>query len=136
MSLKRLNAIAKSNLRSDRKLQKMIQEHIDNIVQNSNEHATMLKELRSLSVVNQLKIIKLKDQYEALFRGVILECIKNNLFRDLNYKLSTFAILGMMNWLIYWYSPEGEFNADDIGRILSDVIINGLKITAVRDTSS
>jgi len=112
-----------SNSRPDLKLKRMIETHITTIAENSNEHSTMLKELRSLSPTNQRKIIKLRDRYEALFREVIADCVKRRVFRDMNVKITTLALLGMMNWLIHWYAPEGPMKTDEIARIFSDLFL-------------
>ena len=101
----------------------MIETHITTIAENANEHSTMLKELRSLSRRNQQKIIRLRDRYEALFREVIKDCVKSRVFRDMNVKITTLALLGMMNWLIHWYAPEGPMKSEEIARIFSDLFL-------------
>lgn len=123
LSLEAIEPIVRLNLRCDLKLKKMIETHIITIAQNSNEHSTMLKELRSLSPSNQRKIIKLRDRYEVLFRKVIADCVQEKLFRDVNVKITTLALLGMMNWLIHWYIPDGEMTSEEIARIFSDLFL-------------
>jgi hypothetical protein len=86
----------------------------------------MLKELRSLGIDSQRKIIKLRDHYETLFRNVIADGTKEGFFRPVNVKISTFALLGMMNWLI-WYSPNGKMKSEEIARIFSELFVEGLK---------
>ena len=127
MSLEVIESILKANLAVDVKLQKMIEAHIISIAKNVNEHATMLKELRSLGLSNQRKIIKLRDSYESLFRKGIADCIKEGVFRDVDVRMSTFALLGMANWLVHWYSHDGKMRSEDIARIFSDLFINGLR---------
>jgi hypothetical protein len=83
----------------------------------------MLKELRALNAKNQRKIIKLRDRYEVLFRKVIADCVQEKLFRDVNVKITTLALLGMMNWLIHWYIPDGEMTSEEIARIFSDLFL-------------
>lgn len=123
LSLEAIEPIMGLNLRPDLKLKKMIETHITTIAENANEHSTMLKELRSLSRRNQQKIIKLRDRYEALFREVIADCVKKRVFRDVNVKITTLALLGMMNWLIHWYAPAGPMKSDEIARIFSDLFL-------------
>jgi hypothetical protein len=125
-SLEAIGPIVRSNLRCDLKLQRMIEVHILTIAKNSNEHSTMLKELRSLGIDSQRKIIKLRDHYETLFRNVIADGTKEGFFRPVNVKISTFALLGMMNWLI-WYSPNGKMKSEEIARIFSELFVEGLK---------
>jgi AcrR family transcriptional regulator len=116
-----IRPLAKLKLRPDLKLQKMIETHIRIISSTTNEQSTMLKELRSLSTRNQRKIIKLRDEYQALFRGTVAKCIHEGLLPKVPVKIATLALLGMMNWLIHWYSPEGPMKRDGIARIFSDL---------------
>jgi AcrR family transcriptional regulator len=72
------------------------------------------------------KIIARRDQFERAMRGVINEGVKAREFRNVDSKLATFAILGAINWISKWYSPEGAFKAADIGRMYSDLFVKGL----------
>jgi AcrR family transcriptional regulator len=123
LSLEAIEAITNLNSRPDFKLKKMIETHITTIAENANEHSTMLKELRSLGRSNQRKIIKLRDRYEALFRKVIADCVHQRVFRDVDVKITTLALLGMMNWLIHWYAAEGPMKSEEIARIFSDLFL-------------
>ena len=107
------------------KLQEMIETHIVTIALTSNEHSTMLKELRYLSQSAQAKIIELRDRYEALFRNVVKDCIGEGFFRGVDVKISTLALLGMMNWLIHWYSKDGKLTSESIAEMFSDLFVNG-----------
>jgi hypothetical protein len=69
------------------------------------------------------KIIKLRDRYEALFRKAVAACVAQRVFRDMNVKITTLALLGMMNWLIHWYAPDGPMNTAEIARIFSDLFL-------------
>jgi len=125
VSLDAIKPIANRNLRSDLKLQEMIETHIVTIAQTSNEHSTMLKELRYLSLSAQARIIGLRDRYEALFRNVVKDCIGEGFFRSVDVKISTLALLGMMNWLIHWYSKDGKLTSEHIAQMFSDLFVNG-----------
>lgn len=118
-----MEPISELHLRPDLKVKKMIETHIQIITQTINEQSTMLKELRSLSISNQRKIIKLRDRYQALFRIAIKECIQRGLLPNLPVKITTLALLGMVNWLIHWYSPDGPMKIEDIARIFCDVFL-------------
>ncbi len=124
-SLEAIKPIVRLNLRPDLRLQKMIETHLIGIAQNSDLHSTMLKELRALNANNQRKIIKLRDRYESLFRKVIAECVKEKLFRDVNVKITTLALLGMMNWLVHWYAANGQMKNEEIARLFSDLFLRG-----------
>ena len=63
-----IEPIAKADLRPDQKLKKMVDTHMAMLARNSNEHYSMIKEIRSLSPARRLKVTHLRDRYETLFQ--------------------------------------------------------------------
>jgi AcrR family transcriptional regulator len=124
-SLEVIEPIANSNSRPDLKLKKMIESHIITIADNVNEHSTMLKELRSLSLEKQNEIIYLRDKYEMMFRQAGEEYTRGNPAFLENTKMITLALLGMMNWLIYWYAEGGEMKSDKIAKVFWNLFAHG-----------
>ncbi len=110
------------------KILELIATHIKTLVNNVDIHATMLKELDSLSIERREEIVKLRDEYEKIVRGIIEEGVKRGEFRKLNPKIVSFALLGMMNWMMKWYSEDGELSPCEIAKIFSDIFLFGLKI--------
>jgi len=41
-------------------------------------------------------------------------------------RLAAFALLGMINWLYQWYSPEGPFKQDELAQVYTDFFFRGL----------
>jgi TetR/AcrR family transcriptional regulator, cholesterol catabolism regulator len=118
-----MRPLAKLKLSPEMKLQRMIEAHIGIISGTTNEQSTMLKELRSLSPGNQRKIITLRDQYQDLFRMIVADCIRGGLLPNHQVGITTLALLGMMNWLIHWYSPKGPMTREKIAQVFSDLIL-------------
>ncbi|MBK8207285.1 MAG: TetR family transcriptional regulator [Planctomycetes bacterium] len=73
------------------------------------------------------KIIAKRDQFERGMRQVIQEGLKNGEFRKVEPKLASLAILGAINWIGKWYRPDGSFKAADIGRMYSELFVEGLR---------
>ena len=121
--LEMMKPIVRLPLPPDRKLRRLIDTHLRIITGTTNEQSAMLKELRSLSPDNQRKIIKLRGEYQALFQEAVAECIQEGLLREVPVKIATLAILGMTNWMIHWYSPEGAMTTKKIGGIFGDLLL-------------
>jgi len=49
-----------------------------------------------------------RKEYENLFVSAITEGVANGLFRDVDPSLATKALLGVLNWVAYWYSPGND----------------------------
>ena len=46
--------------------------------------------------------------------------------RTVSPKVAAFALIGMVLWTSRWYRPEGQFHAREIGKLYSDLFIDGL----------
>jgi AcrR family transcriptional regulator len=65
-------------------------------------------EIRSLDDSNRARIVKLRDQYEALWEDVIRRGVESGEFRIEDQKLFRLAVIQMVNGVAYWYRPTGE----------------------------
>lgn len=124
-SLEVVEPISKSANLPESKLMKMIEAHIITIADNVHEHSTLLKELRSLGEEKQKDIIKLRDRYEMIFRKAVEAYMRENPACKKNIKIVTLGLLGMMNWLIYWYSEGGEMKSDKIAKVFWNLFAHG-----------
>jgi TetR/AcrR family transcriptional regulator, cholesterol catabolism regulator len=65
-------------------------------------------EIRSLDDANRARIVKIRDQYEELWAGVIRRGVESGDFRISDQKLFRLAAIQMVNGVAYWYRPTGE----------------------------
>ncbi|MHC4839490.1 MAG: TetR/AcrR family transcriptional regulator [Planctomycetota bacterium] len=72
-------------------------------------------------------IIERRDEFEQAMRQCVQQGIDSGEFRDIDVKMTTFAILGAINWINQWYSPDGDLRAIDIGRQYADLFVEALK---------
>ena len=49
-----------------------------------------------------------RKEYENLFASAITEGVSNGVFRNVKPSLATKALLGVLNWVAYWYSPGSD----------------------------
>jgi TetR/AcrR family transcriptional regulator, cholesterol catabolism regulator len=71
-----------------------------------------------------------RDEYEGYFRRLIDEGIATGEFRAVNTKITTFALLGMLEEFDAWFDPEGPLNADQVAEVFSDLLLTALNVTA------
>ena len=74
----------------------------------------------------QEKVIKERDRFEKDFIEILKDGVKSGIFQERDVKMRAYAILGALNWIPRWYSPEGKLKPEDIGRAMADYLINGL----------
>lgn len=124
--LDQVRPIVESDLPPDEKLARLIRQHTVTIAEHPDFMAVFLHELKSLSPQRRAQILAYRETYDHLVRRVLAEGIAKGVFRPVDVRIASFAILGMVNWVYQWYSPEGPLSADQIGSIFADIVLGGL----------
>lgn len=87
-----------------------------------------LHEYKSVEESDVASVIALRDHYETLLRRVIEDGERSGDFRaDIDARISVKLILGMINWLYHWYSPQGPLTPQQIGEAMADIVLRGLE---------
>ncbi|HWA52615.1 MAG TPA: TetR/AcrR family transcriptional regulator [Solirubrobacterales bacterium] len=64
-------------------------------------------EIRSLDPPNRARIVKIRDEYEALWAEVIARGVESGDFHIAQQKLFRIAAIQMCNGVTYWFRPSG-----------------------------
>ena len=75
--------------------------------------AVLVYEWRSLSADNQAIVLKLRDEYEALWTDTITEAKNVGLVTGDVFVLRRF-LTGALSWTKTWYKPKGGMSLDDL----------------------
>lgn len=67
-----------------------------------------------------------RTAYEHHLRRVIERGIASGVFRAVDPKLATFALLGAVNWSVKWFRPGGERSAGEVGAEFGELVVRGL----------
>jgi len=59
-------------------------------------------------------------------RAMIAEGVADGAFRPVDERLAALAILGMCNWVAWWYRADGDIPVEEIGAALADLVLEGL----------
>ena len=60
------------------------------------------------------------------FEEIIQEGIDQRVFDFPEPDMAVKAILGVANWTIMWFNPDGRLSATEIADLSADLILNGL----------
>lgn len=71
-------------------------------------------------------VIELRDRYQRMVESIIVEGIACGIFHVTDATLATLAVLGTLNWIPRWYSPDGPLSAEKIGEYFANILIAGL----------
>jgi AcrR family transcriptional regulator len=86
-----------------------------------------LHDFRSLSESRRKEIVRERDRYDRMLRKLITEGQDEGLVcPDVDPKLATLAIMGMINTIYQWYLPTGRLQAKYIGSVYAGLVIRSL----------
>lgn len=86
-----------------------------------------LHDLRSLSEDRRNEIVHKRDRYDKMLRKMISEGQDQGLVcPDIDPKLATLAIMGMINTIYQWYRPTGRLRSRYIGSVYADLVTRAL----------
>lgn len=125
--LEELEAIVASSGGCEEKLHEAVRAHARIIAQNPKGAAVFMREDRGLGEAYLEDYVARRDRVEALYRLMLQDCITEDVFRPTDVAITVQAMLGMVNWMTRWYRPEGRLSADEIAKIFSDLLLEGLR---------
>jgi len=74
------------------------------------------------------RVKKARDEYEGLWRRLVLEGIERGEFRsDLDVTIVVRALLGMCNWMTKWYKAGDKWGPDEIAEVFYVIAMQGLR---------
>ncbi len=108
------------------KLRQMMLTYLSTLTEEIDLAAVLLLEHRSLDPKLRNRHIPKRDRFEQLWREVLEQGQSEGAFVVANVPLIARAILGILNWTITWYRPDGAFSIQEIGEMYADLLLNGL----------
>jgi TetR/AcrR family transcriptional regulator, cholesterol catabolism regulator len=100
--------------------------HINFYVEHRAQTKVLLHERGSLAG-EYARIISEKETEYVNFMREILQEIIENFGVDIDVNVATFCLMGMLNWIIHWYDPEGRVSPAKLAQNMSTIFLNGLK---------
>jgi len=91
--------------------------------------AVLLLEHRSLDPEYHERHIPRRDRFERLWRDLIQEGVESGVFKDDDPSLTARALLGVMNWTITWFRPEGSSSIGQISDHFAGLFLEGLRVS-------
>ena len=126
MLFEQIDIIAKQPLPADEKLHQMVQVYLHLLAENSDLSAVLLFEHRSLEPAQHKRHIPNRDRFEAVWRDVLDDGVRSGLFDSSNPALAVRALMGVLNWTLTWYRPDGQLTIEQIADQYTNLLLNGL----------
>lgn len=111
------------------RLRRAVNAHMRALEENYPELFVFLAEnLHVLTIGSDRDIQKNAHEYGVLMTALIEDGIAaGELRNDIDPRLATLGLIGMLNWSHRWYTPNGEKTLPEIGEQFAAVFLDGLR---------
>jgi AcrR family transcriptional regulator len=128
MLTEHIGAVASQQLPADEKLRMMMRAYLAALSESPDLSSVLLFEHRSLDKKNHARHVPQRDKFEGLWRDVVNEGVKDGVFGCTDTGIAVRALMGMMNWTLTWYRPEGEKPIEAIADEYAELMFHGCLI--------
>jgi AcrR family transcriptional regulator len=125
--IERVSGVLTQDLPVDEKLCQAMRVYLESLVEYSDLAGVLLLEHRSLDPEYHDRHIPRRDRFERLWRDLIQEGVDSGVFHNNDPSITTRALLGVMNWTITWYRPDGLFSIGQISDQFTALFLDGLR---------
>lgn len=112
----------------DQKLRQAMLVYLQTMLDHRDLAAVLLLEHRSLKPELQSRHFPRRDRFEHMWRDLIQQGMSNGLFCCVDPALAARGLLGVMNWTITWYRPDGLHRTEIIAEQFSNMFLLGLVV--------
>lgn len=119
-------AISSQDTPADQKLRLMIRAYLSALADKADLSAVLLFEHRSLDKKTHDRHVPQRDKFEGIWRDVLNEGVRAKAFDCKDTDMAVRALMGMMNWTLTWYRPDGNKSIEEIADGYADLLFHGL----------
>jgi AcrR family transcriptional regulator len=83
-------------------------------------------EIRALEGENRAAILAQRDHYDSLLQKLLLEGIERGVFRPIDVKITSYALIAMCTEVATWFRPEGRLSVQQVIDIYTKLFSDGL----------
>jgi len=122
-----LDTVDRADLHPEQKLHRLLVSFVHTILDDLHGTALFL-DIKVLGPKYLRQAIARRDEFDRGLRRVIQQGVDWGVFDPkVDPKLLSFAMMGAVNWIPRWYSPEGPANSEEIADRFARYLIAGLR---------
>ncbi|SCL20088.1 DNA-binding transcriptional regulator, AcrR family [Micromonospora pallida] len=119
-------ALSAANPDPETHLREIIIRHVEALLMDRSRHATALVELRSLSPEQRQHVTSMRRSYDKLIDEAIGAVqTESGRWSGMPTHTVRLALLGMLNWTVFWFRPEGPETPEHIAREFCRIFMPG-----------
>lgn len=108
------------------RLRLLIENHLNYFVNNMNEMKVLSHEANSISGDLFRKVNAKKRQYVDLVMSLLSDIAREHEVGNIDLRVATFSLFGMMNWIYNWYSPRRDVDVEGLSRNIMKIFLSGI----------
>ncbi len=124
--IERMSEVMARPLSPDEKLRQAMISYLQTMLEHRELASVLLLEHRSLDPALHARHVPRRDRFERLWRDLIQEGLDQGIFCHVDPELVARALLGVMNWTITWYRPDGALSPEAIAAQFANLFLSGL----------
>lgn len=109
------------------RLYSFIQNHIQSFVKYPAQTKVVIYEIHSLNKENSVKLKKKQMDYLQLLKSE-LSALMSQTGAEMDVSVTTFCLMGTLNWIIQWYKPKGRVSPDQLAKDIWIFYLKGLGV--------
>jgi AcrR family transcriptional regulator len=121
-----LEEVETSDLAPEEQLRRLVHAFVHTILDELHGTALFL-DLEALTPAHLKAVIVRRDRFDHGVREILERGMASGIFASADVKLLTFALMGAVNWIPRWFSPEGSATSQQIAEAFADYFIAGLR---------
>ena len=121
-----MNEVVNSSENTIKKIERIIQLHIDITLRDANALACLNNDWMHLADAELTYFIKMREDYEENFRTIIKKGIAEGEVKNLNLEVIIFSTLSTLRTLYLWYGKKKSLSPDSLKSNMIQVLLNGI----------
>ncbi len=121
-----MNDVVHSNESSIKKIERIIQLHIDITLRDSHALACLNNDWMHLTDSDLEYFIKMRNDYEDNFRIIVKKGIQDGEIQNHNQDVIIFSILSTLRTMYIWYKKTNQLSEKTLRKNMTKVLLNGI----------
>ena len=122
----RLEQLLERKLPAEELLREVIYNQIMAYIDEMPNITIFFSETHNLLPENRKSINERRKKYGDIIAGFLRGGIEKNVFREIEIYPIVYGIIGMCNWLSYWYKLDGRLKPEEIADLYTDIVFRGI----------
>jgi len=120
--------VENADLSPEERLKEIIREHVRFNADFREAGTLFLTERHVLASLEMDEVNRIINRRNELLDLTLEEAVKKGVYRKMDIRLASLAIIGLCNSLLFWYRPAGRLSHDEIADAFFDLVQKGLLV--------